>query len=402
MSRSYDIVIAGAGMVGLTTAARLAAGPAADRLNITIVDAGARPLFDPDDDVGLRVSAISPGSAAVLDELGVWETVVATRACAYEHMRVWDARGAIDDPGTLRFDAADVALPALGHIVENALLQDALLRRLRDTGIDLRFEAAIGRIEWRDGTGFDVVLGSGEHLGADLLIGADGAGSFVRRSAGIPVKAWRYPQSALVTHVRPERPHAATAWQRFLADGPLALLPLADGRVSVVWSTSPERAEEALAIGDAELGGWLTRASDAVLGSLEVAGPRGVFPLRAQYAINYALPGLVLVGDAAHSVHPLAGQGVNLGIADAQALAQCLAEAVCAGEHPGDLPALRRYERDRKGANQTMLYFIDLLNRLFLSDSPAVAGLRRTGMQLFNRIAPLRRRAVRVALGLGG
>jgi len=401
MSRMYEVVIAGAGMVGLTVAALFASSPAARRLQLRVVDAGPRPVYSPAGDVGLRVSAISLGSVAILDRLGVWQDILATRASGYERMCVWDSRSAFDGPEALHFDAAEFAVPELGYIVENGLIQHALLCRLEAMGVEVRFDTAIATLDPAcEGSGRVIAYAGGSAEAADLLVGADGAGSTVRRSAGIPVKAWRYPQSAVVTHVRPANSHAATAWQRFLPDGPLAFLPLADGRVSVVWSTSPDLAKEAMTISDDELGRWLTDASDRVLGTLEVEGPRGAFPLKAQHAVRYAQPGLVLVGDAAHSVHPLAGQGVNLGIADADELVRTVASGLASGEHPGDLPTLRRYERARKGANQTMLYFTDMLNRLFLADSRAAAGLRIGGMRIFNRIGPLRRRAVQVALGI--
>jgi len=401
MSRRYEVVIAGAGMVGLTVAALLASTPAARELRLRVVDAGPRPAYSPAGDVGLRVSAISLGSVEVLDRLGVWQDILATRACRYERMCVWDSRSSFDGPEALHFDAAEFAVPELGYIVENGLIQHTLLRRLETLGVDVRFDTPIATLD-PAGSGSGRVIGyaGGITEAADLLVGADGAGSTVRRSAGIPVKAWRYPQSAVVTHVRPANSHASTAWQRFLPDGPLAFLPLADGRVSVVWSTSPDLAKEALTIGDDELGRWLTDASDSVLGALVVEGPRAAFPLKAQHAVRYVQPGLVLVGDAAHSVHPLAGQGVNLGIADADELVRTVAAGLANAEHPGDLPTLRRYERGRKGANQTMLYFTDMLNRLFLADSRAAAGLRVGGMRVFNRIGPLRRRAVQVALGI--
>ena len=198
----------------------------------------------------------------------------------------------------------------------------------------------------------------------------------------------------------PERPHRRIAWQRFLRDGPIALLPLGDGRSSIVWSTTPERVDGCMAATDQELGERLTEASDGVLGALTVQGPRGSFPLRAQHAVRYIEPGLALIGDAAHSVHPLAGQGANLGLADAEALAEAIIAGISQDEYPGDLPTLRRYERARKGANATMLHFVDSLNRLFLLESGTFAKLRRTGMRLFNRSGPIRRRAVEVALGI--
>lgn len=408
MSDRFSIVIVGAGMVGLATAARLARSDHRAALDITVVDAGPRPVFDDQADVDLRVSAISLGSANMLAAVDAWESVLDTRASSFEGMRVWDAKSETDGAEALVFDAADFAIPELGFIVENGLIRHALLKVLAEAQVDLRFSTAIENLERLPGSDqpaatsgrFALTLASGERLQPDLLIGADGAGSYVRRSAGIPVRAWRYPQSALVTHVRPELSHRSIAWQRFLKDGPIALLPLSDGRSSVVWSTTPERAEEALSLDDDALGESLTKAVDSVLGRLQVEGPRGSFPLKAQHAKRYVEPGLALVGDAAHSVHPLAGQGANLGFADAEALSAAILSALGRQEHPGDLPTLRRYERARRGANTTMLHFIDSINRLFMDEQGFVAGARLRGMRLFNRSGPIRRKAVAVALGI--
>ena len=399
MNERYELVVVGAGVVGLTMAGLLARGLHGDRLNLTLIDAGARPGFRIDDDISLRVSAIAPGSAAILSEIGVWESIISTRACAYRDMRVWDAGGSIEGPETLRFDAAEFAVPQLGHIVENVLIQDALLRQLESLQCSILFDTSIGEFA-RNGRRFDLKLDDGRELAADILIGADGARSFVRSQAGIDVHSWRYPQVAFVTHLQPEIGHRHTAWQRFLKAGPVALLPLADGRVSTVWSTTSEQAQAAREASDDELGRMLSIATDEVLGKLTPQGPRGVFPLRAQHAERYVLPGLALIGDAAHSVHPLAGQGANLGIADAACLASLISEAFATDEHPGDLPLLRRYERARKGANKTMLHFIDGINRLFSTDAAALARMRGAGMALFNRSGPFRRHAVQVALGI--
>jgi 2-octaprenylphenol hydroxylase len=395
----FDIVIAGAGMMGLTAAALLARSACAGQLRLTIVDAGKPPKFDVAGDIDLRVSAISPGSAQLLGDAGVWPGIRSLRACPFVSMRVWDADGSVDGAETLRFDAADLAVPELGCIVENTLVQDRLLQAIADRGQSVRFATRIQALH-AAGDRFLVRLGDGTVLRPELLIGADGNQSFVRDEAGIKVRSWPYPQSAFVVHVRPEKPHRNTAWQRFLRSGPLALLPLTDGRVSVVWSTSTEETKRALEAPDDELGRMLGEASDGVLGKLTPGGRRGAFPLHAQFARRYTMPGLVLVGDAAHSVHPLAGQGANLGFADVAALIKQIEEALAHGEHPGDLPVLRRYERARKGANQLMLGFVDGVSRLFGSDLASVARLRGTGMRLFNRSGPIRRQVLQVALGL--
>lgn len=400
MNRSFNIAVVGGGMTGLTAAALLAQSPNAKRLNIHLVDAGPRVEFDRKSEVALRVSAISHGSAAIFDRVGVWQNVLGTRVCAYDHMRVWDEADEPDGPSTLRFDADEFAAAHLGHIVENLLIQSELAEVLDDTTVELRFDSPIASLEPGDRRQ-SLVFESGDRLEVDLVIAADGARSRIREAVGIGLVSRPYAQTAFVTHLRPERPHGNTAWQRFLRDGPLGMLPLADGRISVVWSTTPEQARAATELGDVELGEALTRVSDGVLGDLEVAGPRGAFPLAAQHAEHYVQRGIALIGDAAHTIHPLAGQGANLGLADAEALAAAIDMAIERGEHPADRPALRRYERARKGANTTMMHFMTGLNRLFASDSAVLGELRRAGMALFNRSGPVRERVVGVALGAG-
>ena len=399
MMRHYDIVVVGAGITGLTMAALLATSKHSDRLRVTLVDQGERPVHQADDEVALRVSSIAAGSVELIDALGAWSVVADIRVCPYERMRVWDWSEPADGPATLRFDAADFALPQLGFIVENSLLQQALLDVLDNTDVELRFAAPIADLESKWG-GYRLTFEGGNSLYADLVIGADGARSLVRDRVGIETSVWSYEQTALVTHVRPERSHQRTAWQRFLKEGPLGMLPLADGRVSVVWTTTDTAARHALSATDRVLSRELTAASDSVLGELRVAGPRGVFSLQARHAQQYVKSGVALIGDAAHSVHPLAGQGANLGLQDAVKLADIIDSALDNGESPADRPVLRRYERARKGANTTMLHFLTGLNRLFANDSVLVRELRTTGMRLFNHSGPIRNHAVKVALGM--
>lgn len=383
MKSRFSIAIVGGGITGLALAALLARGRQAEALDITVIDAAQRPVFSVDDDIALRVSAIANGSAQILDSVGAWAAVESARVSPYQSMRVWDENDAPDGDTALSFDASEFAVPQLGFIVENVLLQDALLKILDEAGVTLQYARKIKALPE-----------------ADLVVGADGARSSVRELLGIETKLWPYQQTAVVTHLETERDHDATAWQRFLRDGPLGMLPLADGRISVVWSTTPATAQRALDATDDELARMLSVASDGVLGALTVAGSKGTFPLCAQHAQGYVLPGVALIGDAAHAIHPLAGQGANLGLQDAAELARVIDSAIDDGLHPGDRPVLRRYERARKGPNLTMLHLMTGLNRLFTTDSALVGEIRSAGMRAFNRSGPVRERAVKVALGV--
>ena len=398
MSKRFQVVIVGAGMTGLTVAALLARSHHNDNLQLTVVDAAERPRHLTEGDTALRVSAIATGSAELLHAIGAWTEIKDTRACAYEHMRVWDETGSADSATALRFDAAEFAVPQLGFIVENTLVQAAILEVLDAADVDLVFDAPINALR-QAGHRYQVELDGGETLDADLVIGADGARSFVRESVAIATRDYPYGQTAFVTHVAPEKSHENTAWQRFLRDGPLGMLPLGDGRISVVWSTLNATADGAMNAADDRLGAMLSAASDYVLGELTVAGPRGRFPLCARHAEQYVMPGVALIGDAAHAVHPLAGQGANLGLQDAAMLADVIVKALDNGEHPADRPVLRRYERARKGENAAMLHLMTGLNRLFATDSALVREMRAVGMRLFNVSGPIRDHAVKVALG---
>jgi len=397
MKQPIDIVIVGAGMVGLAIANLLGKS---DLANVTVIDAGKKPIFSLEDDLSLRVSAIAPGSAELLRAIGVWDEIATERACPYRDMRVWDAAGHADGPETVAFSAAEFAAPQLGFIVENILVRTALLNKVAQTNVATRFETTIKSMR-KSSNRYELELDSGRTLAPELVIGADGARSFIRDAAAIEIDSWPHEQKAFVTHLMPELDHRNTAWQRFLTDGPLGILPLHDGRVSIVWSTTPENADDALAMTDEQLASRLTDISGGVLGRLTPSGGRGSFPLESQHAKHYVTPGLALVGDAAHAIHPLAGQGVNLGFADAIKLAEVLVSALEGGEFIGDRPVLRKYERARKGDNQLMLNFVRGLNKLFSAEYSSLQPLRGAGMAAFNKSGPLREHAVRVALGLG-
>ncbi len=398
MNEKFHVVIVGAGVAGLTAAALLAQSSVSRRLNITLLDAQPRPSRVKGKDVALRVSAIATGSSHLLQSIGAWSCIDAQRIASYDVMRVWDESSTADSGDALYFDAAEFAVPQLGFIVENELLQTAILDVLQRENVELLFESPIAALQAQD-SGRQLTLEDGRSLQADLVIGADGARSLVRESAGIATQEWAYGQSAFVTHLCSEKAHCNTAWQRFLSNGPLGMLPLGDGRISVVWSTTDEQAQWAMAATDEALGKALSEASDHVLGKLAVVGPRGAFPLQARHARDYVKAGVALIGDAAHAIHPLAGQGANLGLQDAACLADVIAQAIQNGEHPGDRPVLRRFERSRKGENAAMLHFMTGLNRLFATDSTLLKELRTAGMRLFNQSGPIREHVVSVALG---
>lgn len=389
-----DLAVVGAGLVG----SAFAAAAARAGFKVVLLEAQQPRAAAPGADVDLRVSALSRASERLLREVGAWDEVPPGLRCAYERMVVWDAT---DDAAEVRFDAAEIGEPSLGHIVENRALQAALWRAAGDAGAVLRAPAAVAGLE-AGARSAALALADGTRVEARLIVAADGAGSKLRTLAGLEVEGSDYDQHAVVAHLQPERPHQATAWQRFQPGGPLALLPLADGRVSIVWSTSPDQAAELLALDDAAFGAAVTDASGARLGALRAASSRARFPLRRQHATRYCGERVVLIGDAAHVVHPLAGQGVNLGFDDAVALLAALAQARADGDDLGEPATLRRYERSRRGANAGMVALMDGFKRLFGADSRAVALLRDAGLKAFERSGPLKRAVMRRAMGLDG
>jgi 2-octaprenylphenol hydroxylase len=400
MKRECDIAIVGGGMVGNAAAALLAAS--LPDLAVTVIDAQRPPAWEPGAEVGLRVSALSLASRHVLEGCGAWSTVAAGRISPYTQMRVWDAGVDANGPAALRLCATDVGARELGHIVENELVRYALREALaRRTNVQLLDEAQVAGLELGDEHA-ELRLEDTRRLRARLVIGADGAGSRTRELAGLEVKGHDYDQKAVVGHLRPERSHRRAAWQRFLPDGPIALLPLADGRVSMVWSTDPGHAGALLALDEESFMQAVAEASAGVLGRMTECGPRGAFPLRMRYAPVYTRPRFALAGDAAHAVHPLAGQGVNLGFLDAAALAEVVSAGVREGRDPGDHALLRRYERWRKGENLMAMAAFDGLNRLFSNDSAVLGALRRAGFSVVDRIGPVKAMFIRRAMGADG
>jgi len=403
MRHDFHIVIVGGGMVGACAGALAAVDPRLAELRIAVLEAHP-PAAPPQGDVDLRVSAVSRASQRILTAVGAWPLVPPQSLSPYEEMIVWDAASKPGGAGAIHFSASATSEPNLGHIVENRRLQWALydcppfrqrvtLLRAELAGLTLERDRAV------------VSLGDGRVLSAALVVGSDGAASLSRKLAGIETAGWNYDQRALVTHVRTERPHARTAWQRFLADGPIAYLPLADGRSSIVWTTRPAHAEHLAACPPEQASQEIEQALDGVLGKVEVAAPRMHFPLRLTHARQYCKERFALVGDAAHSIHPLAGQGVNLGFLDCAALVQVLAQELADGgtvEALAELRVLRRYERWRKSENLIALGMVDGLNRLFSTSDETLGWIRRSGLGAVNRSALAKRFFIGRALGTAG
>jgi 2-octaprenylphenol hydroxylase len=397
---AVDVAIVGGGIAGLAAAVALARQGVAPLL----LEARPLPAWPPAAGEGVngfdaRVSALTPRAVNFLERLEVWPLIAGQRCCAYRHMHVWDAEGT----AAIDFDVAEMAVPALGTIVENRLLTGALAEQLRSAGaVSVLAPARLSGIERRE-RGVRLQLDDGSAHDCALLIAADGAQSPVRGMLDFRTREWDYGHRAVVTTVAFERGHALTAWQRFLPSGPLALLPLPgeDERLcSIVWSIDEERADDLLALDDPAFCAAIGEASEWRLGAALECAPRRAFPLRQRHALDYVQPGVALVADAAHTIHPLAGQGINLGLADVEVLVEEVLRARHLGLDAGRLDVLRRYQRRRKADNIAMMAAMDGFKRLFAGRTPAVRWLRNTGMRAVGGMPALKRRIMRHAMGL--
>jgi len=350
-------------------------------------------MFSADSEYDLRVSAISRASQAALIEAGAWDDIIAMRASPYEAMDVWDEAG----DGNVRFEAAELGEPDLGHIVENVVTQRAVMDALNKLdNVDLICPAKMKDFVVDDEK-VTVTLEKGKSISARLLVGADGANSQVRSLAGIDVKRDDYGQSGLVAVVKTEKSHEFTAWQRFQSTGPLAFLPLADGSSSIVWTLPSDRADYYLSLNKTDFKTALAEALDYKLGKITKVSKRAAFPLRGSQATPYVKERIALVGDAAHTIHPLAGQGVNLGLKDAVELASLVADSK--GDL-GGMKLLRRYERARRGDNVITMRAMEGFRLLFGHSATPVKTARNFGMKLFNQIPVVKNEVIRKAMGL--
>jgi 2-octaprenyl-3-methyl-6-methoxy-1,4-benzoquinol hydroxylase/2-octaprenylphenol hydroxylase len=392
----FDIAVVGAGMVGAATAALLARSG----FSVALIEGREPQAFDATADVALRVSALSPGAVDILSEAGAWRLVERTRSCPYRHMAVEDR----DEHSVIEFQAAEFGEDFLGVIVENDLVQWALWQALQlMAGVEFFCPDSIREQVLEDGARV-LSLDSGARIRARLLVAADGADSHIRRALGIRRDHWEYGQAGVVGVVATEPPNPALAWQRFMDGGPLAFLPLADGRSSFVWSRPEAEAQRLLALEDeaflAELGEAAAGGPDHWPGEPRACGPRAAFPLTMRLSERYAAPAAVLVGDAAHVVHPLAGQGVNLGLLDAAALAEVLIEARRVGAGVAAPRVLEKYDRWRRSEAEVMCRGVHGIRGLFM---PAELGpLRRIGLGLVSRSWVARETFIRRATGRNG
>jgi len=372
----FEVIIVGGGIVGATTACALAQGG----VNVALLD-----MFNPqrlwtDDSVDIRVSALTKASQNILETVGAWEGMVQRGVCPYKDMRVWDAKA----DGELHFDCADTLFNELGHIVENRVTVAALWDKLEtlsaatcisDAKVSAMQELAQGR---------GLTLEDGRQFEADLIIAADGRDSKLRAMAGIEVTGWSYLQDGLVATISTENSHQLTAWQRFLDEGPLAFLPLSNGQCSIVWTLKTETAKAYLQLSDEDFLNELEQASAGLLGKMLKTEPRASFPLRFQYANSYTDRSFALIGDAAHAMHPLAGQGANAGLLDAAALAELVIKSRQAGRPLSSHKYLRQYERWRKGDNLLMMSSMDVINKTFAAKAVSLISLRSTAMNVIN------------------
>ncbi|MCE7535402.1 FAD-dependent 2-octaprenylphenol hydroxylase [Aliivibrio fischeri] len=394
MMQSVDIAIIGGGMVGLTVAAALENSG----LRIAVIESQL-----PEEELAslpdIRVSAISRASENILNNVGAWQGVLSRRAAPYTSMRVWEQ----DSFAKIEFEAEDIAQHNLGHIVENRVIQLSLLDKIsKQENVTLLAPERCTNIMFGESEAW-INLESGKAITAKLVVGADGANSWLRNQLDIPLTHWDYGHSALVANIRTVDTHNATARQIFRPEGPLAFLPLGEPNLSsIVWSLDPLQAEDLVSMPEDDFNKRLTTAFDNQLGLCSVEGARQAFPLKMRYAKDFVRERAVLVGDAAHTIHPLAGQGVNLGLADAAALAETILALQNESKDIGLKVNLRSFERWRKAEAAQMIASMQGFKELFSGSNPVKKFIRGVGMSLTNELSPVKDECLKRALGLSG
>jgi 2-octaprenylphenol hydroxylase len=389
-TQTYDVAIVGGGMVGLATAIGLANAD----LNVVVIDAGTIQAVS--GEPKLRVSAINKASQQLLQNLGAWQYLDDNRVSPYQKMSVWDKDGL----GKIEFDAHSISETHLGSIIENDAISYALAKRASEISNLTHLEGQrLERIAFGEREAW-LTLANGDNISAAVVVAADGANSWVRQQCSIPLTFWDYGHHAIVATVRTELAHDATARQAFLPGGPLAMLPLYDDHLcSIVWSVSPDQAKQLLALDEVEFSKALTAALDGRLGLCQVISERQSFPLRMRYARHFARHRLVLAGDAAHTIHPLAGQGVNLGFLDAASIIDTFTQLHEQGKDLGEYSHLRALERWRKAEAMEMIATMEGFKRLFAGSNPLKKAVRDIGLTLVDNVAGLKTVFIKQAMG---
>ncbi len=393
MNQNFDVIIVGGGMVGAAVACALGGSS----LQVAVIENAPPQSFSPDQPHDLRVSALSLASQKILETVGAWQGIEDRRVCPFRRMRVWETAGDTE------FCSDDINYPQLGYIVENRVIQLALLDRLADfENVSLISPVSINKIQYSVGKPTEIVLADGRVLSAKILVAADGGQSRVRQTVGLGVTSWDYKQHALVIYIETEYGQQDITWQRFVPTGPQAFLPLTGHYGSIVWYHSPDEVSRLKALPPDELKSELMAAFPEALGQVKKVLATASFPLKRQHAQAYVKPGVVLVGDAAHMINPLAGQGVNIGLLDAAALGEVLIDAVKQGRDPSELTVLKRYEKMRRNENLKMMTVMDVFYQVFSNEILPMKIVRNLGLGLAERILPAKNKVMRMAMGLDG
>ncbi|MCL1079769.1 FAD-dependent oxidoreductase [Parashewanella spongiae] len=389
-TQSYDVAIVGGGMVGLATAIGLAQA----NINTIIIDAGSVEAVS--GEPKLRVSAINKASQTLLENIGAWQYINQERLGGYDTMEVWTKDGL----GSIKFDAKSQNESLLGNIIENDNISNSLIKRAAELEQLTHIEnVKVANIALGDREAW-LTLENGDNLTAAVVIAADGANSWVRQQSKIPLSFWDYDHHAIVATIKTEVPHQHCARQVFLSSGPLAFLPLnQDNLCSIVWSVSPQKAKTLLAMDDNEFSKSLTAAFDSRLGLCSVESKRLSFPLKMRYARHFARQRLILAGDAAHTIHPLAGQGVNLGFLDSASIIETLSELKLQGKDLGEYQNLRQLERWRKAEAIEMIAAMESIKRLFSGDNIFKKALCDFGLNFVDKFEILKTVFAKQALG---
>lgn len=395
MNQRYDVVIVGGGMVGATLACALAEAD----LSIALIEKEYPPAYSPEQPHDLRVSALSLASERILRHVGAWQGIESRRLCPYRRMRIWEAS---DKRGATEFDSSRIDQPYLGNIVENRVIQLALLDRVKELdNVDLICPAQITNIDYSPGASL-VELEGGREIVGRLMVAADGGQSRVREAVGIGTHKWDYDQYALVVSVTTGYEQQDITWQQFTPTGPLAFLPLSGSCASLVWYNTPNEVHRLMNLPDAVFMAELRDTFPARLGPVIEMLERGYFPLKRQHAQRYVAEGVALAGDAAHMIHPLAGQGVNIGLLDSAVLAEEVLNAKSAGQAWESLDVLKRYEDRRRRHNFLMMQTMDSFYRVFSNDIKPLKLVRNLGLGLAGKLPLAKERVMQFAMGLEG